>query len=89
MRPAPPSADVGEWPARGKDDSGPPPTIEDEDDLSVPDAATLDAPPLATAPEKRTVAVGDLAAGLVLAAVWQVAGTVRSEGRRAREKFTR
>jgi hypothetical protein len=89
MLPPPPSADVGEWPARGKDDSGPPPTIEDEDDLSVPDAATLDAPPLATAPEKRTVAVGDLAAGLVLAAAWQVAATPRGARRRVPEKFTR
>jgi hypothetical protein len=84
-----PSAEVGEWPARSEDGSGPPPATEDEDDRSVPDVAALDSPPLATAPEKRTVAVEDLAAGLVLAAVWQVAGIVRSAGRRAREKFTR
>jgi hypothetical protein len=80
-----PSAEVSEWPGRSENDSGPPSAIEDEDDLSVPDAAALDAPPPAAAPEKRTVAVGDLAAGLVLAAVWQVAGTVRGARRRAPE----
>jgi hypothetical protein len=84
-----PSVEVGEGPARSEDDSGPPPAIEDEDDLSVPDVAALDVPPPATAPAKRTVGVEDLAAGLVLAAVWQVADTVRNAGRRTREKSTR
>jgi hypothetical protein len=84
-----PSAEVGEESARSEDGSDPPPAIGDEDDLTVPPVAAPDGPPLTTAPEKRTVAVEDLAAGLVLAAVWKVAGTVRSEGRRAREKFTR
>jgi hypothetical protein len=89
MLPRRPSAEVGEWPEQSEADSGPPSEIGDEDDLSVPDVAALDAPPLATAPETRTVAIGDLATGLVLAAVWQVAGTVRNAGRRVREKFTR
>jgi hypothetical protein len=82
-------AEVGEWPARSEQDAGPPPAIGDEDDLSVPDVAARDATPLAAAPEKRTAAVEDLSAGLVLAVVWQVAGTVRSAARRAREKFPR
>src|SRR5262249_35565122 len=80
MLPRQPSAEVGEWPARGEGDSGPPPAIEGADDLAVPEGAARAVPPPATAPEKHTAAAKGLAAGLVLAAVWQAAGTVRNAG---------
>ena len=73
---------------RAKGVPAPLPEIEDSNEFSLADTAALDVPPVATATEKRPVAVADLVAGLFLAGLWQVADTVRNAGR-AREKVTR
>jgi hypothetical protein len=65
------------------------PEIEDGNEFSLPDMTAFDVPLVARAAVKRTVAVTDLVAGLVLTGVWQGAGTVGNAGRRARKKFTR